>query len=164
MTPYASVGKEPAYSIKIKTFRVTENVPALGTPYQYNMANPHEAAVVAHGVWNAAFDLDRESIAVFTCNGRNDLTGFRAWHGTIDFSTVYPREILEACLRLSASGFVVVHNHPSGDTMPSQADINITEHLQTAARCLGLRFLDHLIIDVSNVENVYSFRSNGLLT
>jgi DNA repair protein RadC len=164
LTPYAAAGNEPAFSIRLKTFRVTENVPPLPEPHRHTMANPEEAARIIHAVWQSSFDMDRESVAVFTVNARNQITGFRAWHGTVDHSVIYPREVLETCIRLTASGFILAHNHPSGDTSPSQQDIHLTEQLASAARCLGVRFFDHLVLDLASADSAFSFRRSGLLS
>ncbi|EJF82221.1 RadC family protein [Bartonella doshiae] len=66
--------------------------------------------------------------------------------GTIDHTPVYPREVISRALQLSASGLILVHNHPSGDTTPSQADISMTLRLKDAANALGIIVHDHLII------------------
>ncbi len=80
--------------------------------------------------------------------------------GTIDHAPVYPREIIKRALELSASGVILLHNHPTGDVTPSKADIDITKHVQNAARTLGLTVHDHLII---GREKHFSFKSQGLL-
>ncbi len=80
--------------------------------------------------------------------------------GTVDHVPVYPREIVKRALELNASALILVHNHPSGDTTPSQADIDMTRQVVTAAQALGLTVHDHLIIGKSAE---LSFRSQGLL-
>lgn len=80
--------------------------------------------------------------------------------GTVDHVPLYPREVLRKALDLQASALIVVHNHPSGDPSPSQADIAMTHRLSEGAQALGLVLHDHLIIGRSSE---YSFRSNGHL-
>ena len=80
--------------------------------------------------------------------------------GTVDHVPVYPREILRRALEVAASAMILVHNHPSGDPTPSQADIAMTERIRHGAEALSLVLHDHLIIG-SGRE--YSFRSEGLL-
>lgn len=80
--------------------------------------------------------------------------------GTVDHAPVYPREIVKQALELSASGMILVHNHPSGDTTPSKADIDITKQIIAAAKPLGIAVHDHLII---GRKEHYSFKSHGLL-
>jgi DNA repair protein RadC len=66
--------------------------------------------------------------------------------GTINSTPVFPREIVKRTLELGASNLIMVHNHPSGDPTPSQADIDITRRVIKAAKELDINVLDHLII------------------
>jgi len=80
--------------------------------------------------------------------------------GTVDHTPVYPREIVKRALELNASALIVVHNHPSGDPAPSQADIATTREIQRAAAAIGVTLHDHLVIGRAGHA---SFRSLGLL-
>lgn len=80
--------------------------------------------------------------------------------GTVDHVPVYPREVMKRALALNASALILVHNHPSGDPTPSQADITMTLAIRDAATTLGIVLHDHLIIG-KGAE--VSFRSEGLL-
>ena len=66
--------------------------------------------------------------------------------GTVDHTPVYTRDVVKRALELSASSIVLVHNHPSGDTTPSKADIAQTKILMEAAQSMGIHVHDHLII------------------
>lgn len=80
--------------------------------------------------------------------------------GTVDHVPVYPREVVKRALELNASAIILVHNHPSGDPTPSDADISMTHQVQDAAQVLGITLHDHLIIGKSRE---LSFRSKGYL-
>ena len=80
--------------------------------------------------------------------------------GTVDHTPVYPREIVKRALELNASALILVHNHPSGDPTPSDADLSMTRQVQDACEALGLTLHDHLIIGKSRE---LSFRSQGYL-
>ena len=80
--------------------------------------------------------------------------------GTVDHVPVYPREVVKRALELNASALILVHNHPSGDPTPSEADIAMTGRIRDAAEALGLTLHDHLIVGQSAE---LSFRSAGLL-
>jgi DNA repair protein RadC len=80
--------------------------------------------------------------------------------GTVDHVPVYPREIVKRALELNASALILVHNHPSGDPTPSEADISMTSQVQDACQALGLTLHDHLII---GKERELSFRAQRLL-
>lgn len=66
--------------------------------------------------------------------------------GTVDNTPVYPREVIKRALELSASAVILVHNHPSGDPEPSQADIRLTQQISAIAQSLGISVHDHLIV------------------
>ena len=66
--------------------------------------------------------------------------------GTINRTPIFPREVVKRTLELGASSLIMVHNHPSGDPTPSQADIDITKKVIQAAQALEIQVLDHLII------------------
>ena len=80
--------------------------------------------------------------------------------GTVDHVPVYPREVVKRGLELNASALILVHNHPSGDPSPSEADILVTNQIVDAARVLGIVVHDHLIIGRASV---LSFRAQGYL-
>lgn len=80
--------------------------------------------------------------------------------GSINYSIIEPRKIIRKCLIYSASGFFLLHNHPSQDTTPSEEDKNITKKISTIAKSLNLRFLDHMV--VSNLK-YYSMYDEDIL-
>lgn len=80
--------------------------------------------------------------------------------GTVDHVPVYPREVVKRALEVNASAIILVHNHPSGDPTPSDADILVTNQIQDAAEVLGLVLHDHLVIGKSQA---LSFRAQGYL-
>lgn len=66
--------------------------------------------------------------------------------GTVDHTPVYPREVVKRALELNASALILVHNHPSGDPTPSNADIEMTRRIVDTAKPLGIDVHDHLIV------------------
>ncbi|MBL8574966.1 MAG: DNA repair protein RadC [Hyphomicrobiaceae bacterium] len=66
--------------------------------------------------------------------------------GTVDHTPVYPREVVKRALELSATAVILVHNHPSGDPTPSQADITMTKQIVDIAKPLGIAVHDHIIV------------------
>ncbi|UXU75588.1 MULTISPECIES: RadC family protein [unclassified Paracoccus (in: a-proteobacteria)] len=119
--------------------------------------------------WDALLDY------CHTAMGHRDIEQFRVLYldrknvliadeeqarGTVDHVPVYPREIMRRALELSASALILVHNHPSGDPTPSQADIAMTNRILAAAEVMGIALHDHLIIGRARE---LSFRSEGLI-
>lgn len=104
---------------------------------------------------------DRETFRLLFLDRKNVLIADEAQaRGTVDHVPVYPREVVKRALELNASALILVHNHPSGDPTPSNADIDMTRQVQTAADALGIVVHDHLVIGRSRQ---ISFRSEGLL-
>lgn len=102
-----------------------------------------------------------EQFRVFFLNRKNVLIADELQQsGCIGNVPVYPREVMKRALALNASAIILVHNHPSGDAMPSEADIETTSRLQLAAHALEIVVHDHLIIGKAQE---FSFRSAGLL-
>jgi len=64
----------------------------------------------------------------------------------VDHTPVYPREVIKRALELSATAVILVHNHPSGDPTPSQADITMTRAIVDIATPLGISVHDHIIV------------------
>ncbi len=66
--------------------------------------------------------------------------------GSISSCVANPREILKKALQYDASCFILIHNHPSGDCTPSQADLSLTERVKEAGELIGIQLLDHIIL------------------
>lgn len=79
--------------------------------------------------------------------------------GSLNQCIVHPREVFKSAIVSNAAAIILLHNHPTGDTVPSQEDISITRRLREASEILGIKILDHLIIG----DNYYSFVGSGLM-
>jgi len=103
---------------------------------------------------------EREVFAVMILDNQNQLIEYQElFFGTVDSATVHPREIVKAVLALNGSAVILAHNHPSGVTEPSQADIKITRRLTDALALIDVRVLDHIVIGREPV----SFAERGLI-
>ena len=78
--------------------------------------------------------------------------------GTLDYSVVHPREVFKEAISVSASCIICIHNHPSGNVLPSRNDFEITSKLVEVGNMLGIRVVDHVII---GSDKYYSFVENG---
>ena len=121
------------------------------------------------GSWDALIDYCRASMAygqteqfrILFLDKRNRVIADEAQQeGTVDHTPVYPREVAKRALELGASALILVHNHPSGDPTPSQADIDMTGKIVKAGQALGIGVHDHLVIGRADHA---SFREQGLL-
>ncbi|MBI4663634.1 MAG: DNA repair protein RadC [Verrucomicrobia bacterium] len=80
-------------------------------------------------------------------------------HGTLDTILVHPREVFKLAIAANASAIVLVHNHPSGDPTPSEADIKVTRDLIRAGQLLKIEVLDHIILGSRTEERPRDFLS-----
>lgn len=85
--------------------------------------------------------------------------------GTVSESSAHPREILRPVITRGAHGFILIHNHPSGDPSPSKADEVVTRRIAEAAKMMQVVFLDHVIIGrpAQGRSAYYSFREAGIV-
>ena len=90
---------------------------------------------------------DKEQFRLLFLDKRNQLIADEVQQvGTVDHTPVYPREVIKRALELSATAIILVHNHPSGDPSPSQADIQMTRAVIEIATPLGISVHDHIIV------------------
>lgn len=101
-----------------------------------------------------------EFFVVFVDNKSKILKAKTMYKGTNDRTYVGIDEILREALLLKAKGIIISHNHPSGDTSPSDADIELTKNIAEGCRHIGISFIDHIIVSKSSY---YSFKSSGIL-
>jgi len=93
-----------------------------------------------------AFESKEHFRILFLDKGNHLIADEQHQTGTVDHTPVYPREVVKRALELSASAIILVHNHPSGDPTPSQADIQMTKEIIAVASPLGIAVHDHLIV------------------
>jgi DNA repair protein RadC len=99
--------------------------------------------------------LESEVILGFALNAAMAILGtFLLAKGGGCQTVLSSRDVFVPMLRASATAFVIVHNHPSGDSMPSPEDVRFTESLSDAAQVLGLAFIDHLIVARSGITSM----------
>lgn len=92
-------------------------------------------------------DLPHEEIVVLGLSSRNEVIGvIKVSQGGIGGAAVLPADILRPLVVMGARAFVIAHNHPSGDSNPSQDDLRMTRTLKERAGCAGIELLDHVIV------------------
>ena len=91
--------------------------------------------------------LDREQFIIACLNTKNEPTNISVVSvGTLNKAIVHPREVFKTAILSNAASIMAFHNHPSGETTPSQQDIQLTNRLYEAGELIGIKLLDHLII------------------
>jgi DNA repair protein RadC len=104
------------------------------------------AAVYAHFRGRLP-QLEREVFWVLLLDGKNRVQGeVRISEGSLTAALVHPREVFLPAIRAAAAALILVHNHPSGDPVPSAEDRAITERLRQVGELIGIRVLDHVVV------------------
>lgn len=104
---------------------------------------------------------DREHFRALLLNTKNQvLYQDKVSIGTLNSSTVHPRELFRSAIKRSAAAVILIHNHPSGDPTPSREDLDVTKRLAEAGKIIGIDVLDHIIIGDKKYK---SFKAEGLI-
>ncbi len=123
-----------------------------------DVSDPKEVARLAR---SSVKDWRKECFFTLFLDSRSRLIGqAEVSVGCLDTTLAHPREVFEKAIRAGAAAIVVVHNHPSGDPSPSDDDVRLTRRLSEAAKILGIRLLDHVIV---TRDSFYSFRGHALV-
>jgi DNA repair protein RadC len=112
-------------------------------------------------LYHSMRDLKKELFKVIYLNSQNQIIDIAdLFEGTVNASSIYPREIMKAAIKQDAVSLIFVHNHPSGDPLPSKYDKEVTRDLVFAGSIMQIRVLDHIII---GNNRYYSFAGEGLI-
>ena len=101
--------------------------------------------------------LDHEMFCIIYLDNRHRILDFQElFRGTIDGTSVYPREVVKEALQRNAAAIILAHNHPSGVAEPSTADERITKRLKAALELVDIRVLDHIIVGHARTTSLAS--------
>jgi DNA repair protein RadC len=114
------------------------------------------------------FDAEKEHFVVFFMDTKHRVKGFNIVSiGNLTSALAHPREVFRPAIATASSALIVAHNHPSGDSSPSSADLIATRNLLDAGKIIGINILDHVIIGVKErcprELGYYSFREAGII-
>jgi DNA repair protein RadC len=158
--------------ITLKTFERTPNLAELKISYRRSRRRddrqqtfpwvlkcPVSCEQYLRTLWDKdTIDL-REEFVVVCLNASLEVLGWVKLHtGGLDHAQVDPRLVFGVALQTASAAIVVAHNHPSGNLVPSEQDERLTQRLADGAKLLGVRFLDHLIL---NRGSYFSFSEAG---
>jgi DNA repair protein RadC len=128
------------------------------------VTNPRTVQEVLSKVLNSENEVDhmKEHFWVIGLSTRNaiqyiDLVSL----GTLNASLVHPREVFRFSILKAVSSIILSHNHPSGDSEPSEEDLRITKRLVEAGKIIGIEVLDHIVI--GSRDSFCSFKERGII-
>jgi DNA repair protein RadC len=148
--------EKPKYSSQIRVVRIGEPLPKvkLDTP---EVVSSYYRQHITTG---DQYDPDKEHLYVFGLDTKYQIKGVNLVSvGSLNESVAHPREIFRPLIALAAYAFILVHNHPSGDSTPSEADRRLTVRLNDGAKLLQIQMLDHVVMG----DPHFSFKEAGLL-
>ena len=126
-----------------------------------DVLTPSQAAAVTRSILEHN-DVDQEHFFVLLLDTRSRLMGYKLIStGSLNASTIHPRDVFKAAILGGAAAVILAHNHPSGDPRPSQEDRNITRILSEAGKLLEMPVYDHVVV---GSEGYFSFREAGLIS
>jgi len=152
-------GVGPAKAVQVKAaLELAKRLAAVSAGKRPLIKSPEDVAKLA---MEKLRHLDREHFMALLLNTRHEvLYSETVSIGTLNSSTVHPRELFKSAIKRSAAALILLHNHPSGDPTPSKEDIEVTRRLEKAGGIIGIEVLDHVIIG----DNRYtSFKAEGLI-
>lgn len=134
------------------------------TPEQMRLCDTPDGAVDywrTHVVKHPYYNPEVECLVVLILNTRRRILGHHLVSiGVADSVLIHPREVFRIAITASASALIVMHNHPSGESSPSDADIRVTRELVQAGQVLKITVLDHIVV---GNQNHTSLKSLGYL-
>lgn len=143
-----------------KESKLTELLKEKGLNYKTNntsLTNPRDIAKMMNDVFQLN-KMAEEYVYMIAFDTKNKPIGvFEVSHGTINTSILRPREVFLKALLVGAVNIVLVHNHPSGDVVPSREDIHATKRIEESGKLIGIGLLDHIIIG----DDYLSFREEN---
>lgn len=151
------MGQENDFALEVVSVRLVRDAPILSK----TEINTAEDAVRLVG--QELCDMDREVVCVI--NLRTDNTPINchfASVGSLNYAILNPRELLKTGILSNAAGMILCHNHPSGNLLPSETDVQLTHQMQQACKMVGIPLLDHVIVGGDN-SRYFSFQEKGLV-
>ena len=139
----------------IQLLAVCELVKRINKPINKENIKIKDSKDVAKLLMNEMKYEKREKVKVILLNSKNIVLKIKdISYGGTNFAMIEPKEVLSEAIKLQAPKIILVHNHPSGDVTPSQADFNMTDRIFEAADIMGVQLLDHIIIGNNAFESI----------
>ncbi len=156
--PVKAVQIKAALEIGKRFYRETAQI------MQKKLKNPEDVVnYVAEYYSPYIRDKDKEFCYMILLDIKNrPIKNVEISRGSINYAIVDPKEIVKNASLISASSVILIHNHPSGETTPSQNDIEITNRIVQVCNLVGIKVLDHIIVG-KNIGDFYSFAKEGLI-
>jgi len=132
-----------------------------GETLKAKITNSSDAVEIFKQVWDKdSIEIYESMIVLFLNRANNTIGWFKVSQGGLSGTVVDNKLILSTALKCLASGIIIAHNHPSGTTQPSQADLSVTKKLKDACTVLEINLLDHVVI---TEDKYFSMADEGVI-
>ncbi len=153
------MGKEikEGFALEVVSVRLVRDAPILS---EEEIKTPEDAVRL---VGQELCDMDREVVCVINLRAdRMPINCHFASVGALDYSMAHPRELLKTGILSNAAGMILCHNHPSGNLLPSEDDVKLTDRMKQVCGLVGIGLVDHVIVGGDN-SRYFSFHEKGLV-
>lgn len=151
------MGKENDFALEVVSVRLVRDAPILSE------TKIRTSEDVIHLVGEQLCGMDREVVCVINLKADNTpINCHFASVGALNYSTAHPRELLKAGILSNATGIILAHNHTSGNLLPSETDVRLTDRMQQVCELVGIPLLDHVIVGGDN-SRYFSFHEKGMV-
>lgn len=153
------MGKEikEGFALEVVSVRLVRDAPILSN----TEINKAEDAIRLVG--RELCSMDREVLCVINLNAAHmPINCHFASVGVLNYSMAHPRELLKTGILSNAAGMILCHNHTSGNLLPSEMDVKLTDQMQQICGLVGIPLLDHVIVGGDN-SRYFSFQEKGLV-
>ena len=151
------MGRKSSFALEVVSVRLVRDAPILS---EIKVDTPENAVRL---VGRELCDMDREVVCVINLKADNTpINCHFASVGALDYSMAHPRELLKTGILSNAAGMILCHSHVSGNLLPSQEDVKLTDRMQQVCGLVGIPLLDHVIVGGDN-SMYFSFREKGLV-
>lgn len=154
---YPGIGQVKAIQLKVVA-ELSKRIAKTKSGYQLRMDNP--STIADYYMEQLRHRKEEVLMCAFFDSKCNFLGDVLVSKGSVNSAYVSPRDIFRYAFDYEAVLFILLHNHPSGDSTPSEDDIQITKRIEKGARILELQLVDHIII---GDNRYYSFKESGLI-
>lgn len=149
--------REDDFSLEVVSVRLVRDAPIMSA------TKIQTSADVIHLVGEQLCDMDREVVCVINLKADNTpINCHFASVGALDYSMAHPRELLKTGILSNAAGMILAHNHVSGNLIPSEADVKLTDRMQQLCELVGIPLVDHVVVGGDN-SMYFSFQEKGLI-
>lgn len=151
------MGQKNDFALEVVSVRLVRDAPVM------SQTKIQTSGDVINLVGKELCDMDQEVVCVINMKADNTPINCNfASVGSLNYAILNPRELLKTGILSNAAGMILAHNHPSGNLLPSETDVQLTDQMQQVCKMVGIPLWDHVIVGGDN-SRYFSFQEKGLV-